>query len=94
MVGGMGAFDASIADPEVFWADTAQDMSSIREPRRILEDSRPAPFYGWFSDAELDTCANALHRLALPGGRRGAAELVPSGKLKMLRARRRVACPR
>ena len=54
-------FDASIADPEVFWADAARDVSWIREPRRILDDTNP-PYYRWFPDAELNTCANALDR--------------------------------
>ena len=65
--GGAGAgrygelFDASIADPEAFWADAARDVSWIREPRRILDDTNP-PYYRWFPDAELNTCANALDR--------------------------------
>jgi propionyl-CoA synthetase len=33
----------------------------IREPKRILDESNP-PFYRWFPDAELNTCANALDR--------------------------------
>ena len=48
-------FDASIADPEVFWADAARDVSWIREPRRVLDDTNP-PYYRWFPDAELNTC--------------------------------------
>ena len=60
--GGIGElFDASIADPESFWADAARDVSWIREPRRILDDTNP-PYYRWFPDAELNTCANALDR--------------------------------
>ena len=59
-------FDASIADPEAFWADAARDVSWIREPRRILDDSNP-PFYRWFPDAELNTCANALDRHVADG---------------------------
>jgi propionyl-CoA synthetase len=54
-------FQASIADREAFWADAARDVSWIREPRRILDDSNP-PYYRWFPDAELNTCANALDR--------------------------------
>ena len=60
-------FDASIADPEAFWADAARDVSWIREPRRILDDANP-PYYRWFPDAELNTCANALDR-HVEGGR-------------------------
>ena len=54
-------FEASIADPEAFWADAARDVSWIRDPRRILDDANP-PYYRWFPDAELNTCANALDR--------------------------------
>jgi propionyl-CoA synthetase len=32
-----------------------------KPPTRILDDSNP-PFYRWFPDAELNTCANALDR--------------------------------
>lgn len=54
-------FDASITDPEGFWADAATAVTWTRAPQRILDDSRP-PFYRWFPDAELNTCANALDR--------------------------------
>ncbi|MFV9633068.1 propionyl-CoA synthetase [Mycobacterium neumannii] len=54
-------FDASIADPEGFWADAARAVTWIREPKHILDDSNP-PFYRWFADGELNTCANALDR--------------------------------
>ncbi|MGV0604497.1 propionyl-CoA synthetase [Mycolicibacterium sp. XJ1904] len=54
-------FDASIADPEGFWADAARAVTWTREPKHILDDSNP-PFYRWFADGELNTCANALDR--------------------------------
>ena len=54
-------FNSSINDPARFWAHAAQAVSWIREPRRILDDTNP-PFYRWFPDAELNTCANALDR--------------------------------
>ena len=38
----------------------------IREPQRILDDSNP-PFYRWFPDGELNTCANALDRHVADG---------------------------
>jgi propionyl-CoA synthetase len=53
--------DASIADPSAFWADAAQAVTWTKPPTRILDDSNP-PFYRWFPDAELNTCANALDR--------------------------------
>jgi propionyl-CoA synthetase len=54
-------FDASITDPNAFWADAATAVTWTKAPRRILDDSRP-PFYRWFPDGELNTCANALDR--------------------------------
>ncbi len=60
-------FNASIADPAVFWADAARAVTWTREPQRVLDDSNP-PFYRWFPDGELNTCANALDR-HVDGGR-------------------------
>ena len=54
-------FDASISDPTTFWADAARAVTWTREPKQILDDSNP-PFYRWFPDGELNTCANALDR--------------------------------
>ena len=59
-------FDASIEDPCAFWADAARAVTWIREPLRILDDSNP-PFYRWFPDGELNTCANALDRHVVSG---------------------------
>ena len=60
-------FDASISDPAAFWADAARAVTWTREPTQILDDSNP-PFYRWFPDGELNTCANALDR-HVEGGR-------------------------
>jgi propionyl-CoA synthetase len=54
-------FNASIANPTAFWADAARAVTWTREPQRVLDDSNP-PFYRWFPDGELNTCANALDR--------------------------------
>ncbi|MCV7282597.1 propionyl-CoA synthetase [Mycolicibacterium flavescens] len=54
-------FDASIADPQSFWAEVAKAVTWTRAPQQILDDSNP-PFYRWFPDGELNTCANALDR--------------------------------
>jgi propionyl-CoA synthetase len=59
-------FDASIEDPSAFWADAARAVTWIREPLRILDDSNP-PFYRWFPDGQLNTCANALDRHVADG---------------------------
>ncbi len=54
-------FTASLADSSAFWAEAATAVDWTRKPQRILDDSRP-PFYRWFPDGELNTCANALDR--------------------------------
>jgi propionyl-CoA synthetase len=59
-------FDASIEDPCAFWADAARAVTWIRQPVRILDDSNP-PFYRWYPDGELNTCANALDRHVADG---------------------------
>ena len=52
---------ASLDDPAAFWAQAAHGVSWTTAPQRILDDDNP-PFYRWFPDAELNTCANALDR--------------------------------
>ena len=49
-------------------------MTWTRPPQQILDDTRP-PFYRWFPDAELNTCANALDR-HVDAGRGGQAALI------------------
>jgi propionyl-CoA synthetase len=66
MAGYRELFDASIEDPCAFWADAARAVTWIREPLRILDDSNP-PFYRWFPDGQLNTCANALDRHVADG---------------------------
>lgn len=61
MAGYRALFDASIADPKGFWADAARAVTWTREPTQILDDSNP-PFYRWYADGEMNTCANALDR--------------------------------
>ncbi|NTY63016.1 acetate--CoA ligase [Mycolicibacterium sphagni] len=60
-------YAASMATPAAFWAEAANAVSWTRKPRRVLDDSDP-PFYRWFPDGELNTCANALDR-HVDGGR-------------------------
>ncbi|MXQ06567.1 AMP-binding protein [Alphaproteobacteria bacterium GH1-50] len=49
------------ADPEVFWMDAAKGIDWITPPSRALDDSN-APLYEWFTDAEVNTCWNAVDR--------------------------------
>ena len=51
----------SLEDPEGFWSEAAQGIDWISPWDRVLDDSN-APFYRWFSGAELNTCYNALDR--------------------------------
>ena len=67
-------FDASIEDACAFWAQAAEAVTWTRAPQRILDDSNP-PFYRWFPDGELNTCANALDR-HVDGGRGDQAALI------------------
>jgi propionyl-CoA synthetase len=61
MSGYRDLFDVSINDPAAFWADAAKAVTWTREPQQILDDANP-PFYRWFPDGELNTCANTLDR--------------------------------
>ena len=45
-----------------------------REPDKALDDTNP-PYYRWFPDAELNTCANALDR-HVANGRADQAALI------------------
>ncbi len=48
-------------DPEGFWMDQAQAIDWVTPPTRALDDSN-APLYRWFTDAEVNTCYNAVDR--------------------------------
>ena len=51
----------SLADPQGFWAEAAEDVVWYRRWDKVLDDSRP-PFYRWFVGAETNTCYNAVDR--------------------------------
>jgi len=48
-------------DPESFWMDQAKAIDWVTPPTRALDDSN-APLYRWFTDAEVNTCYNAVDR--------------------------------
>jgi len=48
-------------DPEGFWMDQAKAIDWVTPPTRALDDSK-APLYQWFTDAEVNTCYNAVDR--------------------------------
>ena len=77
MAGYRELFDASIEKPTAFWADAARAVTWTREPQRILDDANP-PFYRWFPDGELNTCANALDRHVANGRGEEAALIYDS----------------
>ena len=54
------------ADPDGFWMEAAKDIDWTRAPTRALDDSR-APLYEWFTDAQVNTCWNAVDRHVLAG---------------------------
>ena len=49
------------ADPEGFWMQAAEAIDWVKAPSRALDDSK-APLYEWFTDAEVNTCWNAVDR--------------------------------
>ncbi|MEU6255678.1 propionyl-CoA synthetase [Streptomyces sp. NPDC047043] len=53
--------DRSLTDPDRFWLGAAELIDWVVSPSRALDDTR-APFYRWFPDGQLNTCANALDR--------------------------------
>ncbi|MEM1361147.1 MAG: propionyl-CoA synthetase [Pseudomonadota bacterium] len=55
------AYDAWKADPEAFWLKAAEKIDWIAPPRKALFGDN-APLYEWFSDAEVNTCWNAVDR--------------------------------
>ncbi|MEM9785182.1 MAG: propionate-CoA ligase PrpE [Pseudomonadota bacterium] len=48
-------------DPEGFWLDQAKAIDWVKAPSKALDDSK-APLYRWFTDAEVNTCYNAVDR--------------------------------
>jgi propionyl-CoA synthetase len=59
-------YEASISDPESFWAEQATLVDWFKKPKQVLDRSNP-PFYRWFPDATLNTCYNALDRHVVAG---------------------------
>lgn len=48
-------------DPIGFWAAAAEDIHWHKKWDQVLDDSN-APFYHWFSGAQVNTCYNAIDR--------------------------------
>jgi len=54
-------YSRSLSDPEGFWLEAASAIDWIKRPTTALNADR-APFYEWFTDAEVNTCWNAVDR--------------------------------
>jgi len=74
MAGYDEVYRRSLEDPEAFWGEAAALIDWVRQPERILDDSKP-PFYRWFAGGELNSCYNALDR-HVDGGRADQLALV------------------
>ena len=54
-------YERSLADPDAFWAQAAEEITWSHKPTVIL-DRTHEPLYRWFSDGTLNTCYNAVDR--------------------------------
>ena len=54
------------ADPEAYWLEAAGAIDWVSKPSHALNAAR-APFYEWFTDAQVNTCWNAVDRHVLAG---------------------------
>jgi len=54
-------YSAWKSDPEAFWMDAAKAIDWDTPPTRALNDDN-APLYEWFTDAQVNTCYNAVDR--------------------------------
>jgi len=54
-------YDSWKSDPEAFWMKAAETISWVKPPSKALFDEN-APIYEWFSDAQVNTCYNAVDR--------------------------------
>jgi propionyl-CoA synthetase len=53
-------------DPEGFWMQAADQIDWVTPPTRAIDASR-APLYEWFTDAQVNTCWNAVDRHVAAG---------------------------
>lgn len=59
-------YDSWKSNPEAFWMEAADKVDWHRKPSRALNETR-APLYEWFTDAEVNTCWNAVDRHVAAG---------------------------
>jgi hypothetical protein len=58
-------YEASLRDPERFWARAAEAIHWRKRWDRVFDGSR-APFTRWFTGGVLNTCENARRDKARP----------------------------
>ena len=73
----MEEYQASIQDPERFWAKAAEKIDWYRKPTTILErpPSEGGHEYRWFPDGSMNTCYNCLD-VHVQNGRGGQTALI------------------
>ena len=52
-------FQHSLSSPEEYWGEIGKDVHWYKSWDNVLDDSE-APYYRWFTGAEVNTCYNAL----------------------------------
>tara|TARA_R110002111_G_scaffold118344_1_gene180757 strand:- start:6690 stop:8588 length:1899 start_codon:yes stop_codon:yes gene_type:complete len=70
-------YKQSLVSPEDFWADAASSIVWDK-PWDCVLDSTKAPYYRWFSGAQLNTCFNAVDRHVNEGRAEQAALIYDS----------------
>lgn len=61
-------------DPDGFWMEQSRAIDWVKPPSKALNDAN-APLYEWFTDAEVNTCYNAVDR-HVENGRAGQAAII------------------
>jgi len=81
-IGSMEAYEAeyrrSLADPEAYWAEVAENLKWYRRWDRVLNEEEK-PFFKWFEGAQTNLAANCLDR-NLENGNRNKAALLWEGE--------------
>lgn len=52
-------YQKSLANPEQFWAEVAENVHWFKKWDKVLDDSQK-PIYRWFTGGKINTCYNAL----------------------------------
>src|SRR3546814_1367751 len=60
-------YAASIADPDVFWAEQAKRLDWVTPPTKIANWSFDPVSIKWYEDGVLNLCHNALDRHVAAG---------------------------